>query len=239
MAVHIRDKKSARNATRIAQGSALLLAIAAGAVAVAGLPGLDVEDIEPTPTVPVGGEAEQPRAETDPTPPPDVYTIGDNLSYIGNAPVPQAVVTEAEPVEPEPDGGLTEREVRFIGSIVSGGRAAAFVNVAGVTKVLRPGEVFEGVRLVEVVGDEIAISIDGGEEEMIRKEQRQGSAVSVVTGGAPVVENAPATKAVAGDMPELSPDMSSEERLAVLRERAKERRSRWQRDRGNNGGPPN
>ncbi|MDQ7012345.1 MAG: hypothetical protein Q9O74_00440 [Planctomycetota bacterium] len=238
MAAHIKDKKSARNATRIAQGSALLLAIAGGAVAVAGLPGLDVPDIEPAPVGPIGSGIKATPTDTDTTPLPDVYVIGDNLSYIGNAPVPQAVLPDV-PDEPVPDSGITEREVRFIGSIKSGGRAAAFVNIAGVTKVLRPGEVYDGVKLVEVVGNEIAISIDGGEEEMIRKDQRQGSGVSVVTGGAPTLQDAAGTKAIAGDLPELSPDMSSEERLAVLRERTKERRSRWQRDRGNNGGPPN
>ncbi len=238
MAAHIKDKKSARNATRIAQGSALLLAIAGGAVAVAGLPGLDVPDIEPAPVGPIGSGIKATPADTDTTPLPDVYVIGDNLSYIGNAPVPQAVLPDA-PDAPDIDGGITEDEVRFIGSIRSGGRAAAFVNIAGVTKVLRPGDVYEGVKLVEVIGDEIAISINGGEEEMIRKDERQGSAISVVTGGAPSAQDAAGTKAVAGDSPrEFNPDMSSEERLKVI-ERARENRSRWRRDRGNNGGPPN
>ncbi len=241
MAVHIKDKKSARNATRIAQGSALLLAIAGGAVAVAGLPGLEVKDIEPAPIGPIGSAIEATPDETDTTPLPDVYVIGDNLSYIGNAPVPQAVVPDVPDDDPEPNiGGLTEDEVRFIGSIRSGGRAAAFVNIAGVTKILRPGEVYEGVKLVEVIGDEIAISINGGEEEMIRKDVRQGSAVSVVIGGATAVQDASGTKAIAGDAPpEITPNMSREERRAVLLERAKTDRSRWQRDRGNNGGPPN
>ena len=239
MAAHIKDKKSARKATRIAQGSTLLLAVASGAVAVAGLPGLEISDIEPAPVAPVGGVAETPPGDTETIPLPDVYVIGDNLSYIGNAPVPQAVVAQDEPDDPDIGGGLTEDEVRFIGSIRSGGRAAAFVNIAGVTKVLRPGEVYDGVKLVEVIGNEIAISINGGEEEMIRKDVRQGSAISVVTGGAPTAQDAAGTKAVAGDSPrEFTPDMSREERLKVI-ERARENRFRWQRDRGNNGGPPN
>ena len=75
---------------------------------------------------------------------------------------------------------------------------------------------------------------------MIRKSERKGSAVSVAIGGAPAAPvNSPNT-AVAGDEPnQLSPDMSREERRAALLERARSDRGRWQRDRGENGGPPN
>ncbi|MFG0242070.1 MAG: hypothetical protein ACF8R9_04705 [Phycisphaerales bacterium JB054] len=240
MTTRIKDKHAAKQATRIAQIAALALAVG-GAIAVAKLPGLEVKDIELAPAGPVsaGIVPEQPKGDT--TPPPDRLVTADNFSYIANVPEAVAVVEEPRDEPPVETGGrLSDFDVRFVGSITSGGRAAAFVNIAGVTKVLRPGDTYEGVRLVEVVGNEIAVSIDGGEEEMIRKSERKGSAVSVAIGGAPAAPvNTPNT-AVAGDEPnQLSPDMSREERRAALLERARSDRGRWQRDRGQNGGPPN
>lgn len=238
MSTRIKDKAAARKAAHAARIAALLLAAVGGAVAFAGIPGLAVRDIEPAPPTPVGTTNPNKPAAEDAPPPPDVYGIADTLSYIGNVPEPETVVVEDTNDEPVEDtgGGLTEREIRFVGSITSGGRDAAFLNIAGVTKVLRPGEVYEGVRLVEVVGDEIAVSINGGEEEMIGKSERKGSAVSVVTGGAP----APASTAVAGDEPRIdASDMSREQRRAEMLERARSERARWQRDRGERNGPPN
>ncbi|QKK07350.1 MAG: hypothetical protein HND58_03750 [Planctomycetota bacterium] len=143
--------------------------------------------------------------------------------------MPEALAAVEEPRDEPPvdtGGRLSDFDVRFVGSITSGGRAAAFVNIAGVTKVLRPGESYEGVQLVEVVGDEIAVSIDGGEEEMIGKSERKGSAVSVVIGGAPAAPANTPNSAVAGDEPnQISPDMSREERRAALMERAQRSRS--------------
>jgi hypothetical protein len=242
MAHHIKDKAAARKATRVAQVSAVALAVLGGAVAVAKIPGLEIKDIEPAPVGPVASGAQTNTEKPDPVSRPDAILIDENLSYIGNAPVPKTTAAADEPDSNPIDtgGGLSDRDIRFIGLIKSGGRASAFLNIAGVTKILRPGDVYEGVKLVEVVGDEITVSIDGGEEEMIGKAERKGSAVSVVTGGAPSSPQNTANTAVAGDEPPTStPDMSREERRAALLERAKADRGRWQRDRGENGGPPN
>ena len=240
MTTRIKDKQAARQATRIAQIAALALAVG-GAIAVAKLPGLEVKDIELAPAGPVSGgvAVDQPKGDT--TPPPDRLVTADNFSYIANVPEALAAVEEPRDEPPVDTGGrLSDFDVRFVGSITSGGRAAAFVNIAGVTKVLRPGETYEGVQLVEVVGDEIVVSIDGGEEEMIGKSERKGSAVSVVIGGAPAAPANTPNSAVAGDEPnQISPDMSREERRAALMERARSDRGRWERNRGDNGGPPN
>lgn len=242
MTTRIRDKHAARRATRIAQISAAALAAIGAAVAVAGLPGMEVKDYEPAPIGPVGTDTDTPRAEEDAVVYPDPYGVAESLSYIGNAPEPEAVAID-EPVDvppPSTNGGMTGIDVRYIGSITSGGRPAAFLNIAGVTKFLRPGEVYEGVKLVEVVGNEVAISINGGEEEMIGKAERKGSAISVVTGGAPAVERSEPNTAVAGDEPPMPPtEMSREERRQYYLDRARSDRTRWQRERGENGGPPN
>lgn len=240
MTPRIKDKRAAHRATLAAQAVAAVLAIAGGSVAVFGLPGLKVDLAEPV--VGSGDQGESLSTEQPDLPlAMDVVAIAEGLSYLGNVPVPDP---EAQP--DDIGGGLAEdppeREVRFVGSIRVGDRHAAFLNVAGVTKLLRPGDDYEGVRLVEVIGDEVVVSINGGDEEMLEKAERHGPSVSLVTGGAPKIDPGDGT-AVAGDGPiepaNFTPDMSREERRAALLERARGERARWERERGQGGGPPN
>ena len=141
------------------------------------------------------------------------------------------------------DGDWTMRGFGDVGCRPVGDRAAAWVSVGGVTKLLRPGgEAYDGVALRSVTDDEIVISIDGSDETTVEKAERQGPAVTVLVGGAPP----PSEPVVAGEEPEsprFSPDMSREERRAMLLERARDERARWQRDRGDRddgeeGSPP-
>lgn len=237
----VRTRQSARKATLAAQAGALVLIVGGGGMAYTGLPGLAMPEPEVAP-LPDGDTQSGEGAGTDVTtddyaPVIDPETIDGNLSLVSNCPVP--------PVEPIDDPGeeLPPEDVgegvRYVGSIKVGGRVAAFLNIGGITKLLRPGgSSFEGVQLVRVDEGEVVITMDDGPEQTIEKSLREGSAVSVVIGGAPK----PATNGVVADdepvsAPSFTPDMSREERRAVILDRARNERSRWERDRGNDGGP--
>ena len=240
----IRTKHSARKATIAAQAAAMVLLACGTAMAFLGLPGLSVADQPPaTPDQP-GGGTDQPDGGIEPGVPyaaaVDPVTVDELLGMIGNAPVPAP--------EPQGDGPPPPAEsdpgpgIRFVGTIKVGGRAAAFMNIGGVTKLLRPdGPEYQGVRLVSIVGDEVVISVDDGPGQTIERSAREGSAVSMVSGGAPVGVKT-ADSQVSGDPPQaadFTPDMSREDRRAALLERARSERGRWERDRGEGGGPPN
>lgn len=242
----IRTKQSARRATIAAQAAAMVVLACGTAMAFLGVPGLSVAD--PTPAA-----QDQPDAGTDlpdgdgaePGVPyaaaVDPVTVDELLGMIGNAPVPAPEPEGGEIVvetsEPDPGPGI-----RFVGTIKVGGRAAAFMNIGGVTKLLRPdGPDYQGVRLVSINADEVVISVDDGPAQTIERSAREGSAVSLVTGGAPVGVKT-AESQVSGDPPQaadFTPDMSREDRRAALLERARSERGRWERDRGEGGGPPN
>lgn len=245
MPSRIRDKSSALKATRVAQAVAVVLALVAGVIGIFGL-GMEIERRQPpTPTVPDAGQPGDGQAARPQTPAVDFETIDANFSYLANAPQAPAeveVAVEDEP-DPTPQGGLTGRDIRYVGSISSGGRMAAFLNIAGVTKLLRPGGPgYDGIELVSVSDEEVVVSVAGVGEEVIEKAERQGPGVLIATGGAPMPEReSPEESAIAGEPPtrEFSPDMSREERRAILLERAREERAEWQRRRGENGGPSN
>ncbi|VAX42344.1 hypothetical protein MNBD_PLANCTO03-531 [hydrothermal vent metagenome] len=238
----VRTRQSARKATLAAQAAALVLLVGGGVMAYTGLPGLDPAAPEPPPLS--GGETDQGdevasgQAAEEYTPVVDPETVDGNLSMVSNSPEP--------PVDPvdEPGGEDMPPEtatvgIRYVGSIKVGGRGAAFLNIGGITKLLRPGGAsFEGVQLVRVEEDEIVISVDGGIEQTIEKSMREGSGVSVVAGGAPKPAE---TSVVDGDEPmsppRFTPDMSREERRAVILERSRRERDKWERDRGQDGGP--
>ncbi len=237
----VRTRHSARKATLAAQAGALVLIVGGGVMAYTGLPGLEMPEPE-TAILPDGdtqpGEGTGTEATADSyTPVIDPETIDGNLSLISNYPVPPV-----EPIE-EPREELLPEDpgegIRYVGSIKIGGRAAAFLNIGGITKLLRPGgSSFEGVQLVRVDEGEVVITMDDGPEQTIEKSLREGSAVSIVIGGAPKPSG---NGVVAGDeptsAPSFTPDMSREERRAVILERARSERNRWERDRGNDGGP--
>lgn len=235
MAMHIRDKQAARKLTAAAQLAAVVFVGTAGAAA-AGIFALGEFRAPQAPADPVVPELTDPaQAAADPEPrfeQVDNLTIRENLSLLGNKPEPpdeSELAADPEPDEPETDDS---REIRFVGSVRSRGQTAAFLSIGGVTKLLRPGQAYEGIELVAVEDDFVRLSINGGDEEAIDRAERTGSAVSVVVGGAP-----DAPKTVAGNAA-LEPDsgfegdMSREERRAQLIERARADRSRWQRDRG-------
>jgi hypothetical protein len=240
----IRTRKSARVTTIAAQGAAIVLLFSGVGMGALGLPGLGLPQ---TPVTPEGGAEEQPGQE--PEQPGRQYvagvdpeTVDYSLGMIKNHPVPDP--------EPGPDEVVIEDEttpdeapgVRYVGSIKVGGRAAAFMNIGGITKLLRPGGAdYEGVRLVSVEDGRVVVSIRGGDEQEIEKTERVGPAVSVVLGGAPAQVKDEFT-AVAEDSPQapnFTPDMSREERRQMLLDRARTERGRWERQRGEDGGPPN
>lgn len=241
----IRSRKSARTATIAAQAAALVLVISGGVMAFTDLPGLKVSEEagEPRPAPDAGGQSGGPgvgagrtyAASVDPE------TVDAMLGMIKNRPVPDEPVeggSEGDDLPPDP---APDTSVRYVGSIRVGGRAAAFMNIGGITKLLRPGGAeYEGVRLVSVDDDRVVVSIDGRAEQEIEKTRRSGPAVSVVVGGAPAPERDPT--AVADESPQaptFTPDMSREERRQALLERARSERGRWERQRGDGGGPPN
>ncbi len=238
----VRTRQSARKATIAAQCAALVLFIGGGVMAYTGLPGLSMPEAEPTPLS--GGAADHiddPGAEATEeryAPVIDPETIDGNLSMVSNSPVPTVEPIEEVFTGDTPTQDTTEG-VRYVGSIKVGGRAAAFLNIGGITKLLRPGgSSFEGVRLVRVDEDEVVITMNDGGEQTIGKSAREGSAVSLVVGGAPQrAENS----AVGGDVPDappsFTPDMSREERRALILERSRSERNKWDRNRGRDGGP--
>ncbi len=235
MSWRIRDKQSARKATLAAQAAVVVLA--ASGVATATL-GPRLLEAEPPPEHGSLPEPSDPglRPPEEQVVAIDSATVAEYMSYLGNTPQPDPVAPEVAEGPEEPDATTTsDADVRYIGSVRVGARAAAWVNIGGVTKLLRPGgEPFQGVELISVGDDEIVISVDGGDEATVEKAERQGPAVTVLVGGAP----APVEPVVAGESPEprFSPDMSREERRAMLLERAREERSRsWQRDREERG----
>ena len=245
MATHVRSRQSARKAAIVAQAAAGVLVLSGAAMGFFGLPGLDPEkQTEPAVQPSPAGD----QSQGTPTRPPadeigplhDPETVELSFSMLSNFPTPDPVV------EPDPDDGPDVPEVddigvRYVGSIKVGGEAAAFMNIGGVTKLLRPGgKPYEGVRLVRVEGDSVVVSMNDAPERTIEKAARSGPAVSLVVGGAPAVKE-PVT-ALSDDNPEpasFTPDMSREERRAALLERARSERSRWERQRGDGGGPPN
>jgi hypothetical protein len=230
----IRDKRAARKATSAAQAAAVVLLASGAAMAMLGPRLLDVEEpkaagvqLQPEP-LPAQSTAAAAR-------PYDEAVIAESLSYLANRPVPDPepeVTAEVETPEATP---TSSKNVRYVGAVRAGERMAAFMNIAGVTKLLRPGQEHDGVRLVSVDDAQVVVAIDGGVEETVSKAQREGPAVTLVVGGAPAPEPPPM---VAGDSPEsprFTPDMSREERRAMLLERAREERSRWERDRDERG----
>jgi hypothetical protein len=233
MSSHTRDKQSAHKMATLAKLAVLVSA--SGAVAA----GFAMGRFEPNE---IGeGPVVDPNAAADAMDPPpqapqivvvDNTTVDELLGSLSNAPVPQN-----EPDDAVGDAGdnlppPTTREVRYIGTVRSGGRAAAFLNIAGVTKLLRPGQSYDGVELVSVEGDEITVNVDGVEGQRLERSERTASAVTVVSGGAP----ADAPKTIAGEAltpdPEFEGEMSRDERRQQLLDRARSERSRWQRDRG-------
>lgn len=240
----IRSRKSARNTTLVAQAAAIVLGISGTVMAFKGLPGLGLTETAPDtqpgaidqPDTPPGQPGRQFVAAVDPE------TVDYSLGMVSNHPVPDPepgpgeVVIEDEP-ETDPAPG-----VRYVGSIKVGGRAAAFMNIGGITKLLRPGGAeYEGVRLVSVDNDHVVVSINGRDEQEIEKTQRVGPAVSVVVGGAtpPVKDGFTAVADESPQAPNFTPDMSREERRQMLLDRARTERGRWERQRGEGGGPPN
>jgi len=238
----VRTRQSARKATLAAQAVAVVLLIGGGVMAYTGLPGLDSAIPEPPPLLggepDLGGEVDPGQAANEYTPVVDPETVDGNLSMVSNSPEPLVESVDESGGEDLPPETATVG-IRYVGSIKVGGRGAAFLNIGGITKLLRPGGAsFEGVQLVRVEEDEVVISVDGGLEQRVEKSVREGSAVSVVVGGAPE----PAETSVAdGDEPmgslRFTPDMSIEERRALIRERSRRERDQWERDRGQDGGP--
>jgi hypothetical protein len=240
MTARFRDKQSARNATKAAQAGAVVLIVVVSGVAAFGLPGLKVEEVRVAPPVEdQGPDSPQPRPGAQAEPAADTMLIAENLGYLGNVPTPPEPVEVADagdsgPEIPEESPG---REVRYVGSIISGDRASALLNIGGVSRVLRPGQVYEGVELLEVGPAEVVISIDGADARRVEKSERQGPSVLVATGGAPPPPTPEQQmRAIAGEQPgtarEITPDMSREERRAVLMERAERARNeRWRRER--------
>ncbi|MCC7388026.1 MAG: hypothetical protein IT431_04575 [Phycisphaerales bacterium] len=240
----IRTRKSARVTTIAAQAAAMVLLLSAVGMGAFGLPGLGMPE---TPVAPAGGAEGQPGEE--PEQPGRQYvavvdpeTVDYSLGMIKNHPVPDP--------EPGPDEVVIEDDpeidstpgVRYVGSIKVGGRAAAFMNIGGITKLLRPGGAeYEGVRLVRVDEGSVVVSIRGGDEQEIEKTERVGPAVSVVLGGAPepVKDDFTAVAEDSPQAPNFTPDMSREERRQMLLDRARTERGRWERQRGEDGGPPN
>jgi hypothetical protein len=231
MHVRIRDKQSARKATTAAQAAAVVLFASGAAMAMLGPRLLEVEEPEAPAVVP-GDEAEGPEPTIAEAPPLDVGTTTQNYLLLGNTPVPDPIAAD-EP-DPEPEAAPSGRTIRYVGAVRSGGRLAAFLNIDGVTKLLRTGGApYEGVQLVAVDTDEIVVSVNGGDELTVQKGERQGPPVTVVVGGAPPVE--PVVSADDADSPRFSPDMTREERREALMERARAERSRWQREREERG----
>lgn len=236
----IRDKRAARKATGAAQAAAVLLFASGAAMAMFGPNLLEVEEPEAAGPAPRAGlpPVQTSQAETRSF---DATIVSDNLSYLANKPVPDPE-PEVEVAEEEtPTTAGDAQDVRYVGAVRVGDRMAAFLNIAGVTKMLRPGQEHEGVQVVSITEDEIVVAIDGGAEQSIQKAERAGPAVTVVVGGAPEPEPTQPTEPggmVAGegaDSPRFTPEMSREERRAMLLERAREERSRWERDRGERG----
>lgn len=235
MAWRVRNKQSARKATIAAQVAVVLFAGSSIAMAFMGGNILEIEDAEPAAAHPAP-QPEDTAADAQQTRRFDETITAENFTFLANAP-------EAAPEPEEPQEAVVQtptesgREIRYIGSIRSGERAAAFISIAGVTKLLRPGQSHEGVELVSVGEDEVVVAIDGVVEETIGKAERTGSGVTMVVGGAPAPEVT--SPVVADDEAEsagrFSPDMSREERRAMLMERAREERARWQRDRDERG----
>ena len=241
----IRTKQSARRATIAAQAAAMVVLACGTAMAFLGVPGLSVAEQPPRAEDPPAGGTDLPDGGAEAGTPyaaaVDPVTVDELLGMIGNAPVPA----------PEPEGGETVVEteepdagpgIRFVGTIKVGGRAAAFMNIGGVTKLLRPdGPEYQGVRLVSIVGDEVVISVDDGPAQTIERSAREGSAVSMVSGGAPVGVKT-AESQVSGDPPpaaDFTQNLRAEDGGAALLEQARSERGRWERDRGEGGGPPN
>ncbi|HZW10669.1 MAG TPA: hypothetical protein VFF69_12265 [Phycisphaerales bacterium] len=230
----IRDKRAARRATTAAQAGAVVLLASGAAMAMLGPRLLDVEEPEApgveSPEQPVPAQAidAQPRAY-------DAAVIGENFSYLANKPVPDAEPELAAEEAPPDVAPTSSKNVRYVGAVRMGQRRAAFINIAGVTKLLRPGQEHDGVRLVSVEDERVVVAIDGGPEEAVAKADREGPAVSVVVGGAPEPEPAPVVAGDSAEPPRFTPDMSREERRAMLLERARDERSRWERDRDERG----
>lgn len=235
----IRNKQAARKATIAAQAAACVLVVSGGAMAVFGQRILKVEPpvLVPTPPQPEeqaeGGAGGTGRSF-------DPVVVSENLGAIGNAPVPDPKPEEAAAGNDLQSDPSDDREIRYVGSVQVGERAAAFLNIAGATRLLRLGQTYEGVRLVSVEGGQVVISVDGGDEQTVEKSERQGPAVSVLVGGAP--GPVAATPVVSSEQPptpaSFTPNMSREERRAALIERARDERARWDRQRGDGGGGP-
>lgn len=239
----IRTKQSARRATIGAQAAAMVLLLSGVVMAFNGLPGMELPKASsPAPADAQGGGQPAPAPAEQYVPALHPETVDEMLSAVKNHPVPDPVETAdaggetvEQPAEPAPG-------VRYVGSIRVGGRAAAFMNIDGVTKLLRPGgPEYGGVRLVSVDGDRVVVSVHGSGEQEIEKTARVGPPVSVVVGGAPepAPEESPAASSEPPQRPSFTPDMSREERIQMLRDRARSERGRWERQRGSQGGPPN
>ncbi|MBK7403828.1 MAG: hypothetical protein IPJ41_04135 [Phycisphaerales bacterium] len=239
MTWRIKNRRAAKKATRAAQAAGVLLLVSGVAMGAFGQLVLQVDEpAAPPRPAPI---EEQPDQGATPTGRAfDPIAVNDNLSMILNKPLPDPIPTAAGPDEGEPPPTeAPSREIRYVGSVQVGEKAAAFMSISGATKLLRVGQTFEGVRLVAVESGEVTISVDGGDEQTVEKAERHGSAVSVLVGGAP--EPTPETPVVAGDQPvqppNFTPNMSREDRRAALIEQARQGRARWDRQRGE-GGPP-
>jgi hypothetical protein len=231
----VRDKQSARKATVGAQAAAVVLVASGVAMGMLGPEILKVEQVAPSEPAPETSESSDSSEPVDPAQ-IDAVTVAENFEYLANRPQPDPEAPETAEAESPTEPQAEERGVRYVGSVRVGDRMSAWVNIGGVTKLLRPGGEYGQVRLVSVGDDEIVVSIDGGDEESVQKSQREGPAVTMVVGGAPAPEATPVVAGDEPDQPRFTPDMSREERRAMLLERARDERERsWRRDREESG----
>lgn len=171
----------ARRLIWVWRGAAAALAVTAGA-----LWAVETRVVSPNVTLPKPEAPGTPSGPDNPVrsaaiDPPDAEALSDaayRLEWAANR--PKKVEPAPGPLEPTPAAPGSLAGWRYLGSIITGARRSAILNVDGKQVVLAQGAERNGIRLVEVKADAIVVN-DGAGLRELRKEQKTGPAVAWVT----------------------------------------------------------
>ncbi len=171
----------ASSAVRAAQMTAVGLSVVAAALVVLGPSG--GERAVPELRMP---EARVKPVLTQPEKPAtlvDTRALADRFAQLGNSPKPKPVEPEPAP-ESGPAPVVAEDSVRYLGSLTEPGRRLALLKVSERQRLVAAGETIESLRVVEV-GPDFAIVEDGAGQRRLTKGERQGPAITYLSGGVP------------------------------------------------------
>jgi len=173
------DRRTARKVAYVAQAAVAGTLVLTTAVVALGVPGLDPRPVAPPepPRVEADTRAAQDAAAA---PRIDAEAVSFMLGSVRNRPEPP-IVAQADPEETvETLTPSTDGEIRFLGGIIEPNRAVALLSFDGVQRMVAVGREHRGYRVLRVEPDHVVLS-RGGDDIVIDKSERQGSAVSAVT----------------------------------------------------------